>query len=139
MKTEITDRILSLAKQGENLSYFINNKLPNIRKRFRDEKDRLDKHTDGFAEDGDAIQSFNIRLSYKSFSGLYGSSSTYSDFTPDNEIMRKYFLKYLNKHTKEIFNEIADMIAEDVVSMKKNALKELDEKRTLVEKLLSNC
>lgn len=139
MKAEITDRILSLAKQGELLRYFINNKLPNIRKRLRDEKDSLDKHTDGFAEDGDAIQSFNIRLSYKSFSGSYGSSSTYSDFTPDNAIMRKYFLKYLNKHTKEIFNEIADMIAEDVVSMKEDALKELDEKRIMVEKLLSNC
>lgn len=38
MKTGITDRILSLAKQGEILRCFINNKLPNIRKRLRDKK-----------------------------------------------------------------------------------------------------
>ena len=125
MKTEVTDGILALANEARALRGFINDKLPKLKARYKDEKDRLDKHRDGF-EMGDAIQSFNIKLSYQSFSGTFGSSSVYSDFCPDNAIMGKYFLRYLNKHTSEIFNEMADMMIADAKSKQNEAIDELD-------------
>lgn len=132
MKIEVTDGILALANQARSLRDFINDELPKLKARYRDEKDRLDKHYDGF-EKGDAIQSFNIKLSYQSFSGTYGNSSSYSDFCPDNAIMGKYFLRYLNKHTSEIFNEMADMMIADAKSKQKEAIDELD---NLKEKMI---
>lgn len=135
MKTEITDEILALANESKRLRSFINDKLPKLRERCKDRKDGLDKHRDGFELD-EAIQSFNIKLSYQSFSGNYGSSSVYSDFCPNNEIMGKYFLKYLNKHTSEIFNEMADMMIADAKVRQDEAIEELNSLKTKMEKII---
>ena len=62
----------------------------------------------------------------------------YSDFVPDNEIVSKYFLAYLNKHTNEIFNEMADMMLKDALSKREEALKELDDAKQELDVLLSN-
>ena len=47
--------------------------------------------------------------------------------------MGKYFLRYLNKHTSEIFNEMADMMIGDAKSKQKEAIDELD---NLKEKMI---
>ena len=136
MENRKVNEILTLAGEGRRLRNFINVKLPQIREDCKNRRGRLDKHRDGF-DKGDAIQSFNIELSYQSFSGYYGDSRVYSDFTPNNEILSKYFLGYLNKHTKEIFNEIADMMIKDAVLKKEEALNELDTIREKIETLLA--
>lgn len=125
--------------QGESirLKKFINVKLPQIIDDYKNRRNKIDKHRDGFNE-GDAIQSFYIRLSYQSFTGTYGDSSVYSDFIPNNEVMSKYFLVYLNRHTKEIFNEMAEMMLEDARSKRAEALKELDDAKQELDVLLSN-
>ena len=52
--------------------------------------------------------------------------------------MSKYFLVYLNRHTKEIFNEMAEMMLEDARSKRAEALKELDDAKQELDVLLSN-
>lgn len=136
MENRKINEILSIAGEGRRLRDFINVKLPQIREDYKNRKGRLDKHRDGF-EQGDAIQSFNIKLSYQCFSGYYGDSSVYSDFSPNNEILSKYFLAYLNKHTVEIFNEMADMMIKDAALKKEEALNELDTVREKIETLLA--
>lgn len=137
MKTNTVNEIRFLAKESIRLKQFINVKLPQIIDDYKNRRKKIDKHRDGF-EKGDAIQSFNIRLSYQSFTGTYGDSSVYSDFVPDNEIVSKYFLAYLNKHTNEIFNEMADMMLKDALSKREEALKELDDAKQELDVLLSN-
>jgi len=137
MENKKVNEIIHLSMEAHRLSDFINKKLPSIKKTYEEHRNGIDKHRDGFEEDGDAIQSFNIRLSYKSFTGTYGNSSVYSDFIPDNSIMRKYFLGYLNKHTEEIFNEMAAAMLKDAKSMKLGALNEIDKIKEQIEQLLS--
>ena len=135
MKLDVTKYILFLNNESKRLKKFINVRLPEIKRRLNDYKDELDKHDDGFIK-GESIQSFNIHLSYRSYSGQEGSSDTYSDFAPDNAIFSKYFLEYLNNHTKEIFNEMADRMKEDAILEKNKALQELDDYRNNIEKII---
>lgn len=137
MKVDTVNEIKALAGESIRLKQFINVELPQIIDDYKNRRNKVDKHRDGF-EKGDAIQSFNIRLSYQSFTGTCGDSSVYSDFAPNNEVMSKYFLAYLNKHTKEIFNEMADMMLEDAISKRAEALKELDDVKQELDVLLSN-
>jgi hypothetical protein len=137
MKTNTVNEIKTLAGESIRLKKFINVKLPQIIDDYKNRRNKIDKHRDGFNE-GDAIQSFYIRLSYQSFTGTYGDSSVYSDFIPNNEVMSKYFLVYLNRHTKEIFNEMAEMMLEDARSKRAEALKELDDAKQELDVLLSN-
>lgn len=131
------DKIKGLAGQSHQLRKFINEKLPEIRRKYEDKATSIDKHRDGFCQ-GDAVQSFCISLSYQSFSGTYGDSSVYSDFCPmDNNLMREYFLKYLNSHTKEIFNEMSEMMMKDAKEMRDKAISEIEETKRNIEKLLS--
>ena len=130
MKTNTVNEIRVLARESIRLKQFINVKLPQIIDDYKNRRNKIDKHRDGF-EKGDAIQSFNIRLSYQSFTGTYGDSSVYSDLS-------KYFLGYLNKHTNEIFNEMADMMLKDALSKREEALKELDDAKQELDVLLSN-
>lgn len=135
MRLNITREILFLNNESKRLKDFINVRLPEIRRKCNDYKNELDKHEDAFIE-GESIQSFNIHLSYRSFSGHKGNSDTYSDFTPDNGTFAKYFLEYLNNHTKEIFNEMADRMKEDAILEKDKALQELDDYRNNIEKII---
>lgn len=137
MKTNTVNEIKTLAGESIRLKKFINVKLPQIIDDYKNRRNKIDKHRDGFNE-GNAIQSFYIRLSYQSFTGTYGDSSVYSDFFPNNEVMSKYFLVYLNRHTKEIFNEMAEMMLEDARSKRAEALKELDDAKQELDVLLSN-
>lgn len=137
MKTNTVNEIKTLAGESIRLKKFINVKLPQIIDDYKNRRNKIDKHRDGFNE-GDAIQSFYICLSYQSFTGTYGDSSVYSDFIPNNEVMSKYFLVYLNRHTKEIFNEMAEMMLEDARSKRAEALKELDDAKQELDVLLSN-
>lgn len=136
MDIDITKSILSLKKESDRLKTFINIELPNIRKKYVDVRDALDKHYDEFKEQDGITQSFNIRLSYQSFSGYKGSGYTHSDFQPDHAIFAKYFIEYLNKHTKEIFNEMADRMKEDAVLEKNKALQELDTLKGNIKKIV---
>lgn len=135
MRIDVTKHILFLNNESKRLKKFINVRLPEIKRKYYDNKDELDKHYDGFKE-GESIQSFNIHLSYQSFSGAKSQSETYSDFSPDNAIFAKYFLEYLNNHTKEIFNEMADRMKEDAILEKNKALQELDNFRDNIEKII---
>ena len=76
-----------------------------------------------------------MKVCYRSFSGYNGVSSTYSDFYPNEKIMTEYFLKYLNKHTNEIFHEIAQMMLEDAKKLKGDAMNELDLMKSELESL----
>lgn len=135
MRVDVTKYILFLNNESKRLKNFINVRLPEIKRRCNDYKDDLNKHDDGFIE-GESIQSFNIHLSYRSYSGHKDQSDTYSDFAPDNAIFAKYFLEYLNNHTKEIFNEMADRMKEDAILEKNKALEELDNFRNDIEKII---
>ena len=79
MKTNTVNEIKTLAGESIRLKKFINVKLPQIIDDYKNRRNKIDKHRDGFNE-GNAIQSFYIRLSYQSFTGTYGDSSVYSDF-----------------------------------------------------------
>jgi hypothetical protein len=128
------EEISNLHNESIRITEFFNKKLPDIKKQYADPHNSLDKHYDGFIE-GDAIQSWNMRVCYRSFSGYNGVSSTYSDFHPDRKIITEYFLKYLNNHTEEIFNEIAQMMLEDARKMKADAIKESEEMKAELESL----
>lgn len=128
------EEISNLHNESIRITEFFDKKLPGIRKQYADPHNSLDKHYDGFIE-GDAIQSWDMNVCYRSFSGYNGVSSTYSDFHPDKKIMTEYFLKYLNKHTEEIFNEIAQMMLEDARKMKADAIKELEGMKAELESL----
>lgn len=128
------EEISNLHNESIRITEFFNKKLPNIKKQYADPHNSLDKHYDGFIE-GDAIQSWDMNVCYRSFSGYNGVSSTYSDFHPDRKIMTEYFLKYLNKHTNEIFNEISNMMLEDARKMKTDAIKELEGMKEKLEAL----
>lgn len=93
-----------LIATGKQLKTFIKDELPKIRKESKTNGYGIDKHNDGFSTQ-ENIKSMNIRcLSFYSFSGSWGSSSTYSDISNLNfDLMKEYFIKYLNNHKDEIF------------------------------------
>lgn len=128
------EEISNLKRESDRITEFFDKKLPDIKKQYADPYNSLDKHYDGFIE-GDAIQSWDMKVCYRSFSGYNGVSSTYSDFYPNEKIMTEYFLKYLNKHTDEIFHEIAQMMLEDARKMKTDAIKELEGMKEKLEAL----
>lgn len=134
MGLKIFDKIRELKTESNEITKFFNEKLPEIQKQYFNPREELDKHEDGFIE-GDAIQSWDMKVCYRSFSGYRSSSSTYSDFCPNEKIMTEYFLKYLNKHTDEIFNEIAQMMLEDAKKLKNDAMNELDSMKSELELL----
>lgn len=111
---------------SKKINHFINQKLPKIRRDFEDKNNTTDKHSDGWSINGDKIQSVNIDLTYSSFTGSHGNSSTYSDLNFNTSLFKTYFIKYLNKHTSEIFNEIAKMMDNDSKAMYEDALAEIE-------------
>lgn len=124
-----TDNLMHLFENGKSLLKFVDKKLPFVRSReARDSESRIDKHNDGFSYNEDACQSMNIsRLCYKSFTGSFGSSDVYSDIASiDKELMKKYFLEYLNKHKDDILREMGDMMLADAKNLKSKALAEID-------------
>lgn len=134
MELRAFNKIKDLKTESIRITKFFNEKLPEIQKQYFNPREELDKHYDGFIE-GDAIQSWDMKVCYRSFSGHRGSSSTYSDFCPNEKIMTEYFLKYLNKHTNEIFHEIAQMMLEDAKKLKDEAINELDLMKSELESL----
>lgn len=135
MKLEKTEDIINLYNTGHDLVAFIDIKLPSIIKAAEDRTSQIDKHQDGFTV-GEGIQSFNIpKISYQSFTGFYGSSSTYSDIAGlDSDLFSVYFLKYLNQNQKSILREIGLMMIKDAKHKKEESLKELN---ILIEKISS--
>ena len=49
MKIEVTDGILALANEARSLRDFINDELPKLKARYRDEKDHLNNYEIGRA------------------------------------------------------------------------------------------
>lgn len=140
MKLEMknTDNLLALFQNGKRLLKFVNEKLPYLRNReLRETNSQIDKHEDGFYYNEDPCQSMNIRhLCFKSFSGSYGSSSVYSDISGlDVDLMKSYFLKYLNKHKDDILREMGDMMISDAKDIKVQAFLEIDKVRRNIEKI----
>lgn len=135
-KLNSTKGIISLYSNGKNLHDFVTIRLPEIREKYLSGKARIDKHTDGFSRE-ENIQSMNIRvLSYSSFTGSYGDSSTYSDISNINStIMADYFLQYLNRHKDEILMEMATYMIKDAESRKQEALQEIEALKTKIENL----
>ena len=75
----------------------------------------------------DPCQSLSFRLCYKSFTGSFGCSSTYSDIAHiDKGLMEAYLLKYLNCHKDEILLEMAKMMLSDAKEQRDVALAEID-------------
>ena len=55
-------------------------------------------------------------LCYSSFSGSYGSNDTYSDIANmDTDLMKEYFIKYLNKHKDKIMEGVEDLMMQNQV------------------------
>ncbi len=133
-----TESLLALFKNGKGLLNFVNEKLPYLRdSELRESNSQIDKHEDGFYYNEDPCQSMNIRqLCFKSFSGSYGSCSVYSDISGlDTDFMKKYFLKYLNKHKDDILREMGDMMISDAKEIKSQAILEIDKIRRNIEKI----
>lgn len=133
-----TESLLALFKNGKGLLNFVNEKLPYLRNsELRESNSQIDKHEDGFYYNEDPCQSMNIRqLCFRSFSGSYGSSSVYSDISGlDTDFMKKYFLKYLNKHKDDILREMGDMMISDAKEIKSQAILEIDKIRRNIEKI----
>lgn len=127
-----------LITTGRKLKKFIKETLPKIREEFQSHSNSgIDKHTDGFGR-RESIQSMNIsNLCYFSFSGSYGSGDTYSDITNmDTDLMQEYFIKYLNRHKDEIMEGVADLMINDAKSGQEDAIKEIDEYKKSLLKLL---
>ena len=136
MDIDITNSILSLKKESDRLKSFINIELPNIRKKYMNDKDVLYKHYDGFKRQDGVTQSFSMHLAYQSLSCYKDGNHPSLDFQPDHDTFEKYFIEYLNKHTKEIFNEMADRMKEDTILEKNKALQELDTLKNNIEKIV---
>lgn len=117
-----------LLATGKQLKTFIKDKLPKIREESTISGYGIDKHNDGFCTE-ENIQSMNIRyLSFYSFSGSYGSSETYSDISNLNfDLMKEYFIKYLNNHKDEILIGVADLMINAAKKNKEEAIRELEE------------
>lgn len=128
----------NLITTGRKLKKFIKETLPKIREEFQSHSNsEIDKHTDGF-DRKESIQSMNINnLCYSSFSGNYGNGNTFSDIANmDTNLMQKYFIKYLNKHKDEIMEGVADLMINDAKSNQEDAIKEIDEYKKSLLKLL---
>ena len=54
----------------------------------------------------------------------------------DTDLMQKYFIKYLNKHKDEIMEGVADLMINDAKSNQEDAIKEIDEYKKSLLKLL---
>ena len=122
---------------GKGLKTFIVKELPAIREEVRScQKSGIDKHEDGFSTRS-GCQSMVIReLCYSSFSGSYGNSSTYSDIANlDLDLLKKYFVKYLNIHKDEIMLGVADLMIDEAKSEKENAIIEIDKRKETLLKL----
>lgn len=133
-----TDRLLVLFQNGKGLQTFVNERLPFVRSdEARRSSSRIDKHEDGFFYNEDPCQSMNIRsLCYKSFTGTYGSSSTYSDLSSfDTDLLKTYFLKYLNKHKDNILREMGEMMIADAKKIKAQALDEIEKLQKNINKI----
>lgn len=133
-----TESLLSLFQNGKVLLNFVNERLPFLRSpESKRSSSQIDKHEDGFYYNEDPCQSMNIRqLCFKSFSGSFGSSSVYSDISGlDTNLMKTYFLKYLNKHKDDILREMGDMMLSDAKDIKAQALLEIDKVRRNIEKI----
>ena len=127
-----------LITTGRKLKKFIKETLPKIREEYqRHGNNGIDKHTDGFGR-RESIQSMNIsNLCYSSFSDSYGSGDTYSDIANmDTDLMQEYFIKYLNRHKDEIMEGVADLMINDAKSGQEDAIKEIDEYKKSLLKLL---
>lgn len=130
--------IKSLAENGKGLKEFIEHRLPQLREEAgKSNNYGIDKHWDGFSMET-KCQSINCReLSYSSFSGSYGDSSTYSDIASLNtDLLRQYFIKYLNDHKDEIMSGVAELMIREARENKDIALKEIDDCRNELLNLL---
>lgn len=135
-----TDKLVHLLDNGKRLLKFVNKRLPFVRScEARESESRIDKHNDGFYYNEDACQSMNInRLCYKSFTGSFGSSDVYSDISAiDPELMKNYFLEYLNKHKDDILREMGDMMIADAKKIQSKALTEIDGIRQRIENIFT--
>lgn len=127
-----------LITTGRKLKKFIKETLPKIREEYQSHsRSGIDKHTDGFSK-REETQSMNIRnLCYSSFSGSYGNGNSYSDIANmDTDLMQEYFIKYLNKHKDEIMEGVADLMINDAKSSQEDVIKEIDEYKKSLLKLL---
>jgi hypothetical protein len=102
-----------------------------------DSKYGADSHCDkkdyGFCKD-DRFSGIAIKLSFDSWAGYYGNSNCGTVFrAPD--FAKKYLIDALNKHQREIFATVAELMRKDARSLVSEAQKELEEARTLLERI----
>lgn len=139
---EKTEETLNLARNGKGLRKFVSEELPEIREAVRTSgmgSGKLDKHEDGFFINEDPCQSLVLRLCYKSFTGTYGDSSTYSDIASfDMNLWKVYLLKYLNAHKDAILLEMANMMLSDAKEQKEIAIDELESMKASLTALLTD-
>lgn len=133
-----TDRLLVLFQNGTGLQRFVNERLPFVRSdEARRSSSQIDKHVDGFFYNEDPCQSMNISsLCFKSFTGSYGSSAVFSDLVGfDLDLLKTYFLKYLNNHKDDIFRDMGEMMIADAKEIKARALIEIGKLQKNIEKI----
>lgn len=135
---EKTEAILRLARNGRRLRKFVVVELAKIRKAVSGrDKSSWDKHEDGFYLNEEVVQSLNLKLCYKSFSGSFGCSDVYSDIADiDKDLMKKYLVKWLNNHKDEILLEMADMMVADAKKQRDVAIDEIDSMKASLVALL---
>lgn len=119
--------IKRLVENGKELKEFIEHKLPRLREEAKKSKYGIAEHHDGFST-RTKIQSLNIEeLCYSSFTKNCGDGVTYSDLSGlDINILRDYFIKYLNIHKDEIMLGVAELMITEAKNNRTIALQELD-------------
>lgn len=134
MKLEELEELMIV---GKGLKTFIVKELPAIREEVSScQRSGIDKHDDGFST-REECQSMTIReLCYYSFSGSFGNSCTYSDISHLNlNLLKEYFIKYLNIHKDEIMLGVADLMIDKAKAEKENAIIEIDKRKETLLKL----
>jgi hypothetical protein len=131
--------IKRLIENGKELKEFIEHKLPQLREEVKKSNYGIDKHHDGFST-GAKIQSLNIEeLCYSSFTKNCRDSVTYSDISGlDMNMLRDYFIKYLNIHKDEIMLGVAELMITEAKNNRTIALQELDAYKANLLQLLED-
>jgi len=98
----------------------------NWRAKYSDTK-HYDKQNFAFApNDGRGLNAFSFNLAFEAYTGTYGSSSVGRSWSVDDEIVKRFFVKALNRHKQTIFDTMAELAEAEAASLLDAARTELD-------------
>lgn len=127
-------------EKGEPSRIKDKDKITNIIQSLFEMASMMDVHLFGFTARISPVmydESAFLSLSKMITGCSYGSGDTYSDIANmDTDLMQEYFIKYLNRHKDEIMEGVADLMINDAKSGQEDAIKEIDEYKKSLLKLL---